>query len=374
VKRLALLITALAASVLAASAPAAPPPVQAGAYLVQNASTGEVLAQQGADERRAIASITKLMTVLVALDRADLDDVVTVTPGSAAVGESTIYLQAGERITLGDLARAALIQSANDAANAIAVHVGGGSVGRFVGLMNVKARELGLRDTHFANPSGLDARGHYSTARDVTRLARVAMNEPFVRETVRLRSARIASGRALFTWNDLLARNPRVIGVKTGHTDAAGWSQVAAARGRGFTIYATILGGATREGRNSDLGGLLAWGLSRYRPVALIDPGRAYATVPTGYDRPAVRLVALRGAAKVVHVERKLVERVVAPTVVELPVRKGQRLGVVRVYDGPRLLASTPLVAAVSVGKPGLGARVGWYARQTLDNLGALFS
>ena len=133
-----------------------------------------------------MASITKLMTAIVALEHASLDDVATVSKSTAAVGESTINLAPGERVTLRDLIRAALIQSANDAANAIAAFVGRGSVGRFVELMNARARQLGLVDTHFANPDGLDAPGHYSSAADVTKLERVAMNKPFIRETVRL--------------------------------------------------------------------------------------------------------------------------------------------------------------------------------------------
>ena len=115
---------------------------------------------------------------------------------------------------------------------------------RFVALMNARAGQLGLTDTHFVNPDGLDAPGHVSSARDVTKLARVAMNKPFIRSTVRLVEA-TAAGRQLHTWNDLLSTFPGMIGVKTGHTDDAGWSEVAAARGAGVTIYATLLGGET---------------------------------------------------------------------------------------------------------------------------------
>ena len=164
-----------------------------------------------------------------------------------------------------ELIQAALIQSANDAANAIAAFVGRGSVSRFVELMNARARELGLTDTHFANPDGLDAPDHYSSARDVTKLARVAMNKPFIRETVRRVEAE-AAGRRLHTWNDLLSTFPSLIGVKTGHTNGAGWSEVAAARRGGVTIYATLLGGASREGRNADLAGT-----ARVGPLALPD-------------------------------------------------------------------------------------------------------
>jgi serine-type D-Ala-D-Ala carboxypeptidase (penicillin-binding protein 5/6) len=369
VKRLALLSVIAATLVLVAVAAAAPPPVDAEAYLVQNSGTGEVLASQDVHERLPMASITKLMTAVVALEHASLDDVATVSRSTAAVGESTINLRPGERVTLRDLIRAALIQSANDAANAIAAYVGKGSVSRFVELMNVRARQLGLTDTHFANPDGLDAPGHYSSAADVTKLARVAMNKPFIRETVRHVDA-TAAGRRLHTWNDLLSSFPSTIGVKTGHTDGAGWSQVAAVRGPGITIYATILGGATREGRNGDLTELLAWGLSRYRTVWAIDRGRAYATARAPYGRDPLRLVASRPALRVVHVGRPLVERVVAPVEVALPVRKGQRLGVVEVVDRGKVIARSPLVAADAVDRPGVVGRVGFYAGRTLDHLG----
>jgi serine-type D-Ala-D-Ala carboxypeptidase (penicillin-binding protein 5/6) len=373
VKRLALLLAFAAALSLAVAAAAAPPPVDAEAFYVQNSGTGEVLAADDERERLPMASITKLMTAVVALEHASLDDVATVSRFTASIGESTINLRPGERVTLGDLLRAALVQSANDAANAVAAYVGRGSIGRFVELMNERARQLGLTDTHFVNPDGLDAPGHVSSARDVTKLARVAMNKPFIRETVRLETA-TAAGRTLHTWNDLLSTFPNLIGVKTGHTDGAGWSQVAAARRGGVTVYATVLGGETREGRNADLAELLAWGLSRYRTVWAIDGGRTYATSRTAYGRDPVRLVASRPALRVIHVERPLVERVVAPVEVALPVRKGQRLGEVQVLDRGEVIARSPLVAAGAVAKPGTVGRVRFYAGRTLDHLGGLFS
>ena len=368
-RRLALAVLTLAAALAATAATAAPPAVVAPAYLVVDGATGEVLAARASDERLPVASITKLMTVLVALERADPDDVVTVGPAAAAVGESTINLRAGERISVGDLATAALVQSANDAATALAEHVGGGSVERFVELMNAKAAELRLRDTRFVNPSGLDAAGQVSSARDVTRLARIAMKDPFVRRTVMLQGADIAGGRRLFTWNDLLSSFPGLIGVKTGHTGAAGWSQVAAARRNGVTVYATLLGGPTRAQRNEDLAELLSWGVSRYRLVEAIDGDRVYARATTGYDRPAVALVAEHERLRAVRVDRPLVERVVVPTAVALPVQKGQRLGEVRVYAGTKLLARSPLVADRTLTEPNLAGKARWYAGRTLDHL-----
>jgi D-alanyl-D-alanine carboxypeptidase (penicillin-binding protein 5/6) len=356
---------ALAAPALAASAPAARPfaDVAATAFVVENAATGEVLAARAPDREVPIASITKLMTVLVALEHARLSDEVTVDPRATAVGESSIPLRAGERLRVADLVEAALIQSANNAADALALHVAG-SYEAFAALMNAKARQLGLAHTNFVRPDGLDTAGHVSTARDVTLLARRAMRIPFVRKTVAKQQDTIAGGRVLRTWNDLLAMFPGLLGVKTGHTSAAGWSQVAAARGRGTTIYATILGSPDRARRNSDLARLLAWGLAQYTVVEPVQARRVYATVALPYGRTAVPLVAAAASRRVVRIDRPLVERVVAPVAAKLPIRKGQRLGVVTVSAGGRVIARRPLVAARSVEQPGRAARVGWTARR----------
>ncbi len=235
-------------------------------------------------------------------------------------------------------------------------------------MMNAKARQLGLSETHFANPDGLDQAGHYSSARDVTKLAEIVMHDPFVRSVVRKRVAEI-TGRTLHTWNDLLSTFPGVIGVKTGHTNDAGWSQVAAAQGRGVTIYATLLGEPSRSVRNADLGQLLAWGLAQYRVFPLVSTGRVYATAKVPWGKKALGLVAAREVVHVARVGRPMTERIVTPEVVSLPVRAGQRLGEVRVYGRGKLLASVPLVADRSVSPPGLLGRVGWYATRTLDHV-----
>jgi D-alanyl-D-alanine carboxypeptidase (penicillin-binding protein 5/6) len=369
--RLAILAAALL--LFAPSAFAVAPEVSARAYLVQNGVTGEVLAERHDHERLPIASITKLMTVLVTLQHAKLGDVVTVSRRAAAVGESSIYLQKGEQLTVDELVEAALIQSANDAAVALAEYVGG-SQSAFVAMMNAKARSLGLHDTHFANPDGLDAPGHYSSAHDVTRLARIAMKNKVIRQIVDEQTAEISGGRTLNTWNDLLGAYPGVFGVKTGHTTAAGWSEVAAARSHGVTVYATILGSPARETRNADLAALLTWGLTRYRTVQPIMRGRVYATARAPYGRHALALVASRPTTRIVRVDRTLVERVVAPAAVSLPVAKGQKLGEVTVYAGRTVIASSPLVAGRSIARPGLIGRAGWYTGRTLHHIEGWFS
>jgi serine-type D-Ala-D-Ala carboxypeptidase (penicillin-binding protein 5/6) len=371
VKRFAVVLAALA---VAAPAAAATPEVDARAYLVQNQQTGEVLLARKAHDRVPVASITKLMTVLVALDRTKPAEVVTVDPDAAGVTGSTINLRAGERLPVRDLLAAALIQSANDSAVALAEHVGGGDSGPFVALMNRFAQRLDLRDTRFVRPDGLDTPGHYSSAWDVTRLGIEAMRSPVVRRLVRQKSASIAGNRTLHTWNDLLGEFPGIFGVKTGHTSSAGWSQVAAARGNGVTIYATILGSPSRGVRNADLEELLAWGMSRYAVVPLAPPERVYARVPVSFGRDAVPVVAARPLRKPVRIGRTLMERVVVPSLLELPVRRGQMVGELRVYDRKRVVGRTPLVASESREEPGFVDRSGWYAGRALDHVGGWFS
>ncbi len=355
--------------VLVPSAYAAGPSVDARAYLVEDGRTGEVLLAGNPARQLPIASLTKMMTVLLTLERAQLSDIVTVSPDAAEIGESSVHLHAGEHLTVRDLVEACLIQSANDAAWALADHVGRGSESRFVAMMNRRARQLGLSQTHFVRPDGLDAAGHVSSARDVTTLARILMQKPVVRQIVAMRDATIAGGRHLHTWNDLLGSYPGVVGVKTGHTTAAGWSEVAAVRGPGVTVYATVIGSPARSTRNADLVELMNWGLSRFRVVSVISAGRSYARAEIPYGRGNLALVAPRTQRRAVLVGRPLVERVVAPVGVELPVHRGDQLGEVRVFDRRRLIASSPLVAARSISKPSPLDRAGWYVRRAAHNM-----
>ena len=369
-----LLLVMAVALACAGAARAAVPNPDARAFTIVNASTGEVLAARNADAPLAVASITKLMTVLVALRHLSPDDVVTVSAAAAHVGEERIPLKAGQQITVRDLLKGALIQSANDAADALAAAASGGDIPRFVEWMNDRAKQLGLHDTHFTRADGLDAPGHVSSARDVAVLAQVAMHSPVVREIVRERTDTIENGVVtLHTWNDLLGVFPGTIGVKTGHTDNAGWCEVAAVRGSGYTIYAVILGSPTRAQRNADLERLLGWGISQYRTATLV-ARRAYASAALGYGLPAVQLVAAKPLVRVIHVGRPLVARIVAPSAVSLPVRRGQRLGRIEIWAGANLVGSRPLFAARSASRPGLGGRVRWYATRTMHHLLGLFS
>jgi D-alanyl-D-alanine carboxypeptidase (penicillin-binding protein 5/6) len=369
-----LLLVMAVALACAGAARAAVPNPDARAFTVVNASTGEVLAARDAHARLPVASITKLMTVLVALQHLQPDEVVTVTAAAARVGEERIPLRAGQQISVRDLLKGALIQSANNAADALAAAASGGDIPLFIGWMNERAQQLGLRDTHFTRADGLDAPGHVSSARDVAVLAQVAMHSAIVRDIVRKRTDTIEDGIVpLRTWNDLLGVFPGTIGVKTGHTDNAGWCEVAAVRASGYTIYAVILGSPTRAQRNADLERLLSFGISQYRTATLV-ASKAYASAVLGYGLPAVPLVAERPLVRVIHIGRPLLARVIAPSALSLPVRRGQRLGKIEIWAGTTMIGSRPLFAARSASRPGLGGRMRWYATRTMHHLVGLFS
>jgi serine-type D-Ala-D-Ala carboxypeptidase (penicillin-binding protein 5/6) len=363
-RRLLFVLVALAAATPAEAA-VEPPPSSAHAVLVATGA-GKVLYERNAERKLPMASITKLMTAIIVLERRRPGDLMTVRETAAAVGESSVHLRVGEKLSVRDLLAAALIQSANDAAVALAVGTAG-NVSKFVGLMNVKAQRLGLTHTHFVRPDGLDIPGHYSSARDVLKLARVAMKKPFVRRLVAMRRATIAGGRSLFSWNDLLGRYPGLIGVKTGHTDAAGWCEVAAARRDGVTIYTVVLGSPSRAQRNADLTRLLAWGQDLFGRLQVVSTGHTYATSAIRLGEDRLPLVASGPLSAVVRVDQPLVETVVAPALVSGPVEAGASLGEVRVSQRGRVVARAPLLAARAVEEPGFGHKLSWYSGRTLD-------
>lgn len=364
------LLAVLAAPVQAKPADTAPRIEAAAWYLVGD--DGEPLAAHRARQRRAMASITKLMTAVVVLERTSPSALVTVRQRTPVAGESTVYLRPGDTHTVGELLRATLVPSANDAAHALALHVGNGSIAHFVSLMNAKARALGMQETTFRNPHGLDQAGHVSSARDSTLLLRYAFGIAFLRDALGRTAITLRGGREFVTTDDLLAAWAPLLGGKTGHTEDAGWSQTAAASAKGITVYATVLGSETRAERNEALRTLLQHGLDRYRRVTALDAGRVYARARTGYDRPDAELVVRRPVVRTFRDDLPLVERIVAPTSVELPVRAGQALGRVEVWYRSRLVASSPLVAASPISEPGMFGKAWWHARTTAGNFWGL--
>ncbi|MFN8122440.1 MAG: D-alanyl-D-alanine carboxypeptidase family protein [Thermoleophilia bacterium] len=365
IRRPVLLATAALVIAAPVATAAAPAPV-ARAWILVNPATDEVLASRNPDMRLPMASTTKMMTALVAVERSRPEEQVRVTASAAAVGESSAELVAGERLRMRDLLSGVLIASGNDAATAVADAVGGSDAG-FVRLMNARAVSLGLRNTHFANPHGLDAPGHYSSARDLATIGEALMGVPELRALVANRTAVIPGpdgrGRRLLeSHNLLLDIDPDADGIKTGQTDGAGYSLVAhATRTRlGVDLYAVILGSTGETQRARDAKRLLDWGFRQYARPVLVDRGRPMVRVAVR-DRPGVTLLLRSGGTPMratIRLGRPVRQAVEAPAEVVAPVVKGQVVGRVVIRQDGRVLGTRPLVADADVDGPGIMERL----------------
>jgi D-alanyl-D-alanine carboxypeptidase (penicillin-binding protein 5/6) len=236
------------------------PPIAAAAYVVVDGDTGEALASLNADQPRPVASLGKLMTARLVLDAGPLEDTATVPPLQIAGDESQAGLEPGDHVSRGELLQAMLVASANDAARTLAVDVAGNEHG-FVRMMNAEAAAAGLDATSYANPVGLDDPAQHSSAADVARLARDLMQDPAFRRIVAAESIRI-NGSELPATNDLLGVYRGADGIKTGHTDEAGWCIAASASRDGRSIVAVVLGAPTEQARDADARALLDYGFS----------------------------------------------------------------------------------------------------------------
>ncbi len=241
-----------------------PPGVTAGSWILYDDSLDFVIAEHNADQERSIASVTKIMTGLLTVENSSPDDLVTISERAAATGEKEIELVAGETVTMDALFKALMIHSANDAATAIAEHISG-SVEEFVALMNQRSAELGLTHTSFANPHGLDAPGHYSSARDLLALTEVAMAQPEFADVVRAKTmvfpeAPDGASRQGSSTNLLLSWYQGTLGVKTGFTSQALLTFVAAAERDGRRLYAVVLGSDGDRAHFADATALFDYG------------------------------------------------------------------------------------------------------------------
>lgn len=325
---------------------------------------GRLLWARSASTHRPMASITKIMTAVLALEHASLSDVVTVPREAAVVGQSSAGLYAGQKISMGDLLEALLVKSGNDAAVTIADYVGGSQQG-FVAMMNQKAQDLGLKDTHYANPHGLDAPGHYTTAEDLSVLARYAMSKPAFADIVKRSKVTIGTGkwrRTLFSTDLLLGVYQGAMGVKTGNTNGAGYSVVSAAQRQGVTLYAIVLGTKSDRQRFLDAKALLDWGFAHYRPMMLATKGTVVAEAPVSsyLDVSVPAAISVTTTISVLDVDGTI-KREVSVAPVPAPISAGQSIGVATFRQGSRVIATVPLVATNSVGAPNL-LEAGWIA------------
>lgn len=255
---------------LAATPRSAPPQTSAVGAVVLDGETGRVLYDDRARNHLPPASTTKIMTALLAIEQGDLQRVVVSDiDASKMVGSSVMGLRPGVPITMQDLLYGLMLPSGNDAAIEIARAVDGNEHA-FVQHMNRKAAEIGLSDTHFMNPHGLDARGHYSTALDLARLARYAMRDPAFAALVGTRDYRLGAPSAydLHNGNSMLGSYAGADGVKIGWTEAAGWTLVASAQRDGHRLFAVVL---NSKDRDADASGLLDWAFTSYRWVTMSD-------------------------------------------------------------------------------------------------------
>ncbi len=342
---------ALGAATAPSAAAASRPQLSARDAILFAPATGQRLYGLAPDHPVAIASTTKLMTALVTLEHARLRSVFTDPDYHPAAADSQIGLTPGERMSVHDLLLALLLPSADDAAEDLAYNVGHRSVGRFVAMMNQRARELGLRGTHYSTPIGLDTPGNYSTAGDLVRLARYVMRtQPFFRRAVALTHAVLHTGshvRVVVNRNDLVGRFPWINGVKTGHTLDAGYVLVGSARRAGFALLSAVLGTPSEAARDADTLALLNWGYATFRLRSPIHPGAVLAR-PAVRDQPGKHavVIARRGFQTVVRRGARVVVRTRVPQQLAGPMARGTVVGNAAVLVSGRVVARVSLVLA----------------------------
>ncbi|MDD6022984.1 MAG: D-alanyl-D-alanine carboxypeptidase [Oscillospiraceae bacterium] len=321
--------------------------VSAKSALLMDGDTGQVLYEKNADEKSLIASTTKIMTAFVTLEEADLSEVVVIPPEAVGIEGSSMYLRAGEELTVEQLLYGMMLVSGNDAAVALALHVGGG-IEEFANLMNRKAEELHLRNSHFANPNGLDSEENYASARDLGHLAAAALQNEDFRRIVSTRAFRCGD-RYLTNHNKLLWQYDGAMGVKTGFTKRAGRILVGSAERNGRRLISVTISDPSDW---SDHSAMLDYGFSMYQDSTVVEQGQTLGTVPVmSGERDSVPVTAgepitcylLPGEEKTVQLN--------LPAFLYAPVEAGARLGTGEVYIGAMYIGEVPLLAGGEVSR-----------------------
>lgn len=315
----------------------------ASSAILMEAESGRVLYEQNSAQRRLIASTTKLMTALVALESGcSLQDVVTVPKEAAGAEGSSLYLREGEEITLEALLYGMLLHSGNDAALAVAIHCGG-SVEDFAAAMNQKAAELGMKDSHFENPNGLDGESHYASAYDMALLARACLDNEALSAMLATKTINIG-GRSLTNHNKLLRQYEGCIGLKTGYTEKAGRTLVSAARRNGMTLIAVTLNDPNDW---ADHAGLFDWGFANYAKVQVTQKGSPMGRIPVnGGLVPFVTAVAGEDFSyPICRGDRMSLSLQWEAQQMQAPVEKGCVLGYLNIFRGEQKVAAVPLMA-----------------------------
>lgn len=371
--RTAAIAGALAAwtCLLSLAGAAAPPKLAAGSSVLVDRETGTVLFEQNARARRPMASTTKIMTALLAVEHCGPDEIVTASPRAAEVHNSgsSLGLAAGERVRMEDLLPALLLKSANDVAIAIGEHVGG-SLESFIGMMNARARELGAENTHFTNPHGLYEADHYSTAYDLAVIAREALRHPRLRALVAAKTASIERPDTLGTQdlinhNKLLWRAPFVDGVKTGYVRQSGHCLVASGTKDGWQLIAVVLDSPDMYGEAL---ALLEYGFTEFQRHVYAESGAAVGRAEVRRGRqnsvPALcgeSVTSVTGPG--LPGEGRLE---VTLSALEAPVAAGAPVGEVRLVVGDEVVSRGVLTAGESVPRSPWWMIGGWLLRAFL--------
>lgn len=351
-RRLAAALIAAAVTLCAAGpAAAAGPDLDARAWALVDARSGDVLASHAASRRLPIASTTKMMTAYVAMQELPLEKMVRAAPYDATFGESLLELRPGEMVSVRDLLYGLILRSGNDAARDLAL-AAAGSEAAFVRQMNERAAALGLSDTHYANPIGLDQAGNYSSAYDLATLGRRLLGVPAFAKIADARTAVLRSlrpARRIETLNDLLLSVPWATGIKTGHTFGADYVLVASAEREGVELVSAVLGTWTETDRDLESLELLEYGFSLYRKRVPVRAGEVLAEPSIRYSGGELPLRASREVTVGLRRGQRLRVAVRAPGEVEGPLRRGAVMGRAVVSVDGRRVAAVPLRASRAV-------------------------
>ncbi|RMG38571.1 MAG: D-alanyl-D-alanine carboxypeptidase [Gammaproteobacteria bacterium] len=357
-----------AALAMAAPVPA-PPDIDAKGYLLMDMHSGRVLAEKNADERMEPASITKIMTAHVVFEELangnlKLDDMVTVSEKAWKTGGSRMFIEVNSRVSIGDLLKGLIIQSGNDAAIALAEHIAG-SEDAFVNLMNDHAARLGMHDTHFANATGLPHADHYTTPRDIAKMTIATIRDYPEYYALYKEKEFTYNGIRQHNRNRLLWRDPSVDGVKTGHTQSAGFCLVASAKRDDMRLISVVMGTKSDKARMQTSQALLNFGFRFYETHRLYE-GNTPLTEARVWMGENERVPLGLKQDLYVTIPRRQYDHLKARSEIdpdiEAPVAKGQPLGEVIVDLDGKPVTRVPLVALRAVPEGGL-----W--RQAVDTV-----
>ena len=334
--------------------------LEAPSVLLMEKTTGEILYAKNEHQKLEPASVTKVMTLLLTMEAIDrgaiaYDDVVTVSAYAASIGGSNVYLAEGEKITVEDLLKAVCVASGNDASVALAEHVSGVTE-LFVAEMNNRAKELGMKDTHFVNCHGLPAEGHVSSAADIAIMSReLIRNHPDLRRFTTIWMDSLRDGAfELANTNKLIRFYDGATGLKTGSTSSAGYCVSATAEREGMELIAVVLKGNTSQQRFEDAKTMLNYGFSTYA-LHTVDAAEPFGplNVKLGMKKEVPLMLAQEGRQVLVKKAQVagLTQEVTLPEGVEAPVVQGQQIGTLTVRDGEMVVLELPILAAETVEK-----------------------